>query len=157
MPISRSLLSSSWPDPLPCWFAVPTGRSPGPMRRRPNCLAPTSQRPLSDFLDGEPEALAAATAERAAAIPAAGRRRQNPFWAFTNVSNSQCGYVLQILEADEYVRAGETLAYQESIFRHAIEAAEHAVWEYNANNEALFYSDAWKAMRGFPRREFHDS
>ena len=65
---------------------------------------------------------------------------------------------MQIFEADDYVRAGETLAYQESIFRHAIEAAEHAVWEYNANNEALFYSDAWKAMRGFPLEgEFHDS
>ena len=118
-----------------------------------------SQRPLSDFLDGEPEALADATAGHAPRqFRRAGGGEKNPFSAFTNVSKSQSGYVLQIFEADDYVRAGETLAYQESIFRHAIEAAEHAVWEYNANNEALFYSDAWKAMRGFPLEgEFHDS
>ena len=40
-PTSRSLLLSFWPGPLPCWSAVPTGRSPGPMRRRPNCSAAT--------------------------------------------------------------------------------------------------------------------
>ena len=115
------------------------------------------QQPLSDILHGEPDSLAGSTGERALRQF---RRPEgkSPFWAFTRTSDTASGHVLQIFEADDYVREREKLAYQESIFRNAIEAAEHGVWEYNANNEALYYSDAWKAMRGFPLDgEFHDT
>src|SRR4029079_19777445 len=80
------------------------------------------------------------------------------FWAFAGVRESRRGHIWQIFEVDGYVRERDKLAYQESIWRHAIEAAEHGVWDYNANNEGQFYSDAWKAMRGFPvDQEVHDS
>ena len=86
------------------------------------------------------------------------RQDGDPFWAFTAQSETPHGHVLQIFEADAYVRERDTLAYKESTWRHAIEAAEHGVWDYNANNEALSYSDAWKTMRGFPLdEEIHDS
>src|SRR5262245_32801307 len=58
------------------------------------------------------------------------------FWAFVATSKSRSGRVLQILEADSYIRERDRLAYQETLWRHAIEAAGHAVWDYNANNEA---------------------
>src|ERR1700752_1604774 len=111
---------------------------------------------LSDFLDASADALAEGAAARS--LRQFRRPGGNPFWAFTDISKSQSGHVLQICEAHDYVRERETRAYQESLFRHAIEAAEHGVWDYNANNEALFYSDAWKTMRGVPLdAEFHDS
>jgi diguanylate cyclase (GGDEF)-like protein/PAS domain S-box-containing protein len=78
------------------------------------------------------------------------RRDGSDFWAFAAIGKSRLGQLWQILEVDSYVRERDKLAYQESIWRHAIEAAEHGVWDYNANNEGQFYSDAWKAMRGFP-------
>lgn len=80
------------------------------------------------------------------------------FWAFVALSPSRLGRIWQLFEADAYVRERDKLAYQESTWRHAIEAAEHGVWDYNANNEGLFYSDAWKRMRGFPvDQELHDT
>ena len=108
-----------------------------------------SGRPLADFVKADANGGDAAKSS----LRQFERQDGDPFWAFTAQSETPHGHVLQIFEADDYVREREKLAYQESIFRHAIEAAEHAVWDYNANNEALFYSDAWKAMRGFPLDE----
>lgn len=118
--------------------------------------ADPARRPLADLVDGGVEALAAGAN---AGSPVSFRRAGGtPFRAFTAVGEGTAGRIVQIFEADDYVRARDMLAYQESIWRHAIEAAEHGVWDYNANNEGQFYSDAWKSMRGFPLdQEVEDS
>jgi diguanylate cyclase (GGDEF)-like protein/PAS domain S-box-containing protein len=72
------------------------------------------------------------------------------FRAFVLVSESRYGQIIHFAEADAYIRERDRLAYQETIWRYAIEAGGHAVWDYNTDNEALFYSEEWKAMRGFP-------
>ena len=116
-------------------------------------IDPTGRK-LADFLNA-----GADTGDAAKSSLMQFRREDgDPFWAFAAQSETQHGYVLQIFEADAYVRERDTLAYKESTWRHAIEAAEHGVWDYNANNEALSYSDAWKTMRGFPLdEEIHDT
>ena len=111
-------------------------------------------RKLADFVNADAGSGDAA----ASSLMQFKREGGDLFWAFTAQSETLNGHVLQIFEADAYVRARDLLAYKESTWRHAIEAAEHGVWDYNANNEALSYSDAWKTMRGFRLdAEFHDS
>ena len=80
--------------------------------------------PLSDFLKDEPGSTSGYAMK--SSLKQFNRPTGEPFWAFTAQSGTFDGHVLQIFEADDYVRERETLAYQESIFRHAIEAAEHA-------------------------------
>jgi diguanylate cyclase (GGDEF)-like protein/PAS domain S-box-containing protein len=58
-----------------------------------------------------------------------------------------------LVGADAFAREREALAYRESIWRHAVAAAGHGVWDYNAKNEGQFYSDGWKTMRGFAADE----
>ncbi len=66
------------------------------------------------------------------------------------ISSAEHGYIVQIVKADHVGNRYAALHYQESTWRHAIEAAGHGVWDYNANNEAQFYSAGWKRLRGFP-------
>ncbi len=72
------------------------------------------------------------------------------FWATLSISETPDGKVVQLVPADHVGERYSALAYQESTWRHAIEAAGHGVWDYNANNEAQFYSAGWKRLRGFP-------
>jgi diguanylate cyclase (GGDEF)-like protein/PAS domain S-box-containing protein len=58
-----------------------------------------------------------------------------------------------LIGADAFAREREALAYRESIWRYAVEAAGHGVWDYNAKNEGQFYSEGWKTMRGFAADE----
>ena len=98
--------------------------------------------------------------------PAAGRalrqfRRpggKDPFWAFTKSARPSPAMSCRSSKPTTMCASTRRWPIRKALFRHAIEAAEHGVWDYNANNEALFYSDAWKTMRGFPLDgEFHDS
>jgi diguanylate cyclase (GGDEF)-like protein/PAS domain S-box-containing protein len=72
------------------------------------------------------------------------------YWAMLAISNFENGYTVQLVQADHIGNRYASLAYQESTLRHAIEAAGHGVWDYNANNEAQYYSAGWKRLRGFP-------
>ena len=113
-----------------------------------------TRRPVAGLLADAPDPAAVSPS-----APVRFKREDgSDFWAFAAVAPSRLGRIWQLFEVDAYVRERDRLAYKESIWRHAIEAAEHGVWDYNANNEGLFYSDAWKAMRGFPvDQEMHDS
>ncbi len=71
-------------------------------------------------------------------------------WVMLAINSCETGHVVQIVKADHVGNRYAALTYQESTWRHAIEAAGHGVWDYNANNEAQFYSAGWKRLRGFP-------
>jgi diguanylate cyclase (GGDEF)-like protein len=42
------------------------------------------------------------------------------------------------------------LHYQESIWRNAVESADHGVWDYNAVGDARYHSAGWKRLRSIP-------
>lgn len=71
-------------------------------------------------------------------------------WAMVSINKLGNSSVVQLIPANELGRRYTALSYQEGTWRHAIEAAGHGVWDYNANNEAQFYSAGWKRLRGFP-------
>jgi diguanylate cyclase (GGDEF)-like protein len=71
-------------------------------------------------------------------------------WVMLAISSSENGHIVQLVQAEHVGNRYASLAYQESTLRHAIEAAGHGVWDYNANNEAQYYSAGWKRLRGFP-------
>jgi diguanylate cyclase (GGDEF)-like protein/PAS domain S-box-containing protein len=82
--------------------------------------------------------------------------RGPPLWVLAMAQERDGGSDVFLIGADEFARERESLAYQESIWRYALEAAGHGVWDYNSNNEALFYSEGWKTMRGFRPDEVVD-
>jgi diguanylate cyclase (GGDEF)-like protein/PAS domain S-box-containing protein len=71
-------------------------------------------------------------------------------WAMVSISTRENSKIVQLIPANDVGRRYTALSYQEGTLRHAIEAAGHGVWDYNANNEAQFYSVGWKRLRGFP-------
>ncbi len=71
-------------------------------------------------------------------------------WAMLSISKMDTSTIVHLIPADQVGHRYTGLAYQESTWRHAIEAAGHGVWDYNANNEGQFYSAGWKRLRGFP-------
>ncbi len=71
-------------------------------------------------------------------------------WVLANCSSRNGMHIVHFMDAGEIAHTMSALTYQESIWRNAIESAGHGVWDYNADNEALFHSPLWKQMRGFP-------
>lgn len=71
-------------------------------------------------------------------------------WLTLQTSPAEDGCFVQITDVGALIHERDTLAYQESIWRHAMKAAGHGVWEYNALTDARFYSEEWRKIRGFP-------
>jgi diguanylate cyclase (GGDEF)-like protein/PAS domain S-box-containing protein len=69
---------------------------------------------------------------------------------FVAVSQHNDLNVAHVHDAADLAKQFQDIAYQESIWRHAIESAGHGVWDYNSDNVAQFHSDHWKRMRGLP-------
>jgi diguanylate cyclase (GGDEF)-like protein/PAS domain S-box-containing protein len=81
------------------------------------------------------------------------------FWALVTQNSTGDGHqIFHIQPADAVGQQFEALAYSESLWRNAVEASEHGVWDYNDKNQAHFHSPSWKVMRGFdPDRPVEDS
>lgn len=65
-------------------------------------------------------------------------------------SHGEAGWQLQFADVSRLVKACDELQYSEAIWRHAIEAAGHGVWDYNAITDKHFSSKGWRQIRGFP-------
>jgi diguanylate cyclase (GGDEF)-like protein/PAS domain S-box-containing protein len=74
-------------------------------------------------------------------------------WLDVKFSPFDDGYLIQVCDVTRLVEQNHELAYTESIWRHAIEASGHGVWEYNFVTGHRFHSEAWKRMRGFDVNE----
>jgi diguanylate cyclase (GGDEF)-like protein/PAS domain S-box-containing protein len=65
----------------------------------------------------------------------------------------QADEYLTVLEVDDctaIANAINSLSYQESTWRNAVESADHGVWDYNAIGDTRYFSDGWKRLRGIP-------
>ena len=71
------------------------------------------------------------------------------FWGLVQQIHIGGVSALQIVDVDDVMKERDELAYRESTWRYAIEAAEHGIWDYNIAKGTRFYSNAWKRMRGF--------
>lgn len=79
-------------------------------------------------------------------------------WVLVSESQTQSGWIIQIIQIDNLMKRYNSLTYKESTWRNAIVAAEHGVWDYNALTDERFFSKAWKSMRGLPEdKPFHDT
>jgi len=56
--------------------------------------------------------------------------------------------ILQLSDIDRMKRAEEALAYSESRWSFALEAARQGVWEFDARRTEMFYSPMWRKLRG---------
>jgi diguanylate cyclase (GGDEF)-like protein/PAS domain S-box-containing protein len=65
--------------------------------------------------------------------------------------------ILQGVSIDRQKRAEAALAYSESRWNFALEAAGQGVWDYDVRADEMFYSNQWRRMRGIPDDEFVDS
>jgi diguanylate cyclase (GGDEF)-like protein/PAS domain S-box-containing protein len=79
------------------------------------------------------------------------RRSAAPdLWLKATGSHGEQGWEVHFADVSGLVGACDELQYSETIWRHAIEAAGHGVWEYNAATDKRFYSEGWRQIRGFP-------
>jgi diguanylate cyclase (GGDEF)-like protein/PAS domain S-box-containing protein len=71
-------------------------------------------------------------------------------WVTLQTSPGEGGCFVQITDVSALIQERDEIAYKESIWRHAVQAAGHGVWEYNAITDMRFYSPEWRRIRGFP-------
>jgi diguanylate cyclase len=64
--------------------------------------------------------------------------------------------ILQVIDIDRQKRAEAALAYSESRWSFALDAARQGVWDHDIRTDDMFYSDTWRAMRGIPKGEYVD-
>lgn len=64
--------------------------------------------------------------------------------------------ILQVSNIDRQKRAEAALAYAESRWSFALEAAGQGVWDHDIRTDGMFYSDTWRTMRGIPKGEYVD-
>lgn len=65
--------------------------------------------------------------------------------------------ILQVMSIERQKRAEAALAYSESRWNFALEAAGQGVWDHDARTNSIFYSNQWRRMRGIPDDEYVDS
>ena len=65
--------------------------------------------------------------------------------------------ILQVMNIDRQKKAEAALAYTESRWNNALEAAGQGVWDHDVRTDTVFYSDGWRRMRGIPAGEYVDS
>ena len=83
------------------------------------------------------------------------RADSSEFWGIISISSyaaetASPHYVVQITNIDAQKQEQAELAYQESMWRNAMNGARHGVWDYYAPNDSRYYSDDWKRIRGIP-------
>ncbi len=64
--------------------------------------------------------------------------------------------ILQVMNIDAQKRAEAALAYSESRWNFALEAAGQGVWDFDVRTGSMFYSRQWRRMRGIPDDEYVD-
>ena len=82
----------------------------------------------------------------------------SPVWVLASASelrSEQTGQplyvIVQVMNIDAQKRAEAALAYAESRWNFALEAAGQGVWDVDARTGAIFYSRQWRRMRGMRR------
>jgi diguanylate cyclase (GGDEF)-like protein/PAS domain S-box-containing protein len=65
--------------------------------------------------------------------------------------------IVQIINIDRQKRAEAALAYSESRWNYALEAAGQGVWDHDIRTDGMFYSRTWRTMRGYAPDEHIDS
>jgi diguanylate cyclase (GGDEF)-like protein/PAS domain S-box-containing protein len=64
--------------------------------------------------------------------------------------------ILQLTNIDRQKRAEAALAYSESRWNYALEAAGQGVWDHDVRSDGMYYSDMWRRMRGIGPDEYVD-
>lgn len=84
----------------------------------------------------------------------------SPVWVLASASDvrsDQTGrpvyVILQVMNIDAQKRAEAALAYSESRWNFALEAAGQGVWDHDSRTGGMFYSRQWRRMRGIPEDE----
>ncbi|PCI04009.1 MAG: hypothetical protein COB78_06590 [Hyphomicrobiales bacterium] len=77
------------------------------------------------------------------------------FWGIISISKRlevtrKPRYVVQIINVDAEKTDEVKLTYRESIWRNAVDGAQHGVWDHYVPTNERFYSDEWKRIRGIP-------
>lgn len=57
--------------------------------------------------------------------------------------------IVQVYNIEAQKRAEAALAYAESRWNSALDAANQGVWDHDARTDTVYYSRSWKTMRGF--------
>lgn len=77
------------------------------------------------------------------------------FWGIISISKrlavtKKPRYVVQIIDVNDEKQDEVKLTYRESIWRNAVDGAQHGVWDHYVPTDERFYSDEWKRIRGIP-------
>lgn len=87
----------------------------------------------------------------------------DPVWSLTWASSLRSDHtgkplyaILQVMNIDRQKKAEAALAYSESRWNFALEAAGQGVWDHDGRADTIFYSRQWRRMRGIPDDEYVD-
>src|SRR5688572_1528994 len=90
-------------------------------------------------------------------------RDGSPVWTLASASalrSDQTGrrlyVILQVMSIERQKQAEAALAYSESRWNFALEAAGQGVWDHDIRNDDMFYSHQWRRMRGIPDNDYVD-
>lgn len=90
-------------------------------------------------------------------------RDGNAIWTLASASELRSDHtgkpmyiILQVVNIDGQKRAEAALAYSESRWNFALEAAGQGVWDHDIRTDTMFYSNQWRRMRGIPDDEYVD-
>ena len=90
-------------------------------------------------------------------------RDGSPVWTLASasaLSSDQTGrrlyVILQVMSIEREKQAEAALAYSESRWNFALEAAGQGVWDFDGRSGGVFYSNQWRRMRGIPDDEYVD-
>lgn len=77
--------------------------------------------------------------------------------ASAQISANERQIIVQLTDMEQQKLAEKTLAYKESRWNYALEAAGQGVWDHDIRAEKMFCSRMWKVMRGYGPDEELDS
>lgn len=86
----------------------------------------------------------------------------HPIWvvAAATVWDGEAGdpdlIIIQLTNIEVQKRAEEALVYSEKRWKYALESGRQGVWDYDYRTDTIFYSDAWRQMRGYQPDEWVD-
>ncbi|MBJ7579117.1 PAS domain S-box protein [Devosia sp. MC532] len=85
----------------------------------------------------------------------------SPIWVMVNASvleseGVQRHVVIQFSNIELQKKAEDALIYTEKRWRFALQSARQGVWDYDYRTDSIFYSDAWRQIRGYEVDEWVD-
>nr|WP_282567897.1 diguanylate cyclase [Devosia sp. MC1541] len=85
----------------------------------------------------------------------------NPIWVLVAAQRFEATskvalFILQLASIDVQKKAEEALIYTEKRWRFALQSARQGVWDYDYRTASIFYSAAWRLMRGLGPDEWVD-